>query len=426
MAAHAKFSPSSLHRRLACVGSLAMESGLPDSSSEHADQGTAAHFLAATCLLSGKDTKDYLGETIYLTQRGEDFVEMRGDKVRASFGVDEDMVRYVQIYVDSIRKYAEGADLYVETALPIDHITGEENAVGTGDAIAFSAESDEIQIHDLKYGFAKVSAAQNPQLMCYALGALRVFDGFADFRKARLVIHQPRVSEIPDEWEIDIEHLKAFGEEVNGHAARAFHLLETKADWIDEPGAILNPSKGGEDDHCRYCKAHAACPARIAMVEAEVGRALDEMGGDVALDTSTDVLSKAMLAIPYIEAWCNAVRSEVERKLLSGEEVADFKLVEGRRGARAWESPSAVEEAMKGMRIKPDDMYDKRLISPAAAEKKVKSGAIKPAQWSKLQGMITQADGKPSVAHVSDKRPALEVKPVVEGFDEIEEGCELI
>ena len=84
MAAHAKFSPSSLHRRLACIGSMAMEEGYPDSASEYAQEGTAAHFLAASCLKSDKNAADYVGETIYLLPRGEDFVLQPGDEVRRS------------------------------------------------------------------------------------------------------------------------------------------------------------------------------------------------------------------------------------------------------------------------------------------------------------------------------------------------------
>lgn len=421
MAGHAKFSPSSLHRRLACIGSMAMEEGYPDSASEYAQEGTAAHFLAATCLTSEKNAVDYIGETIYLLPRGEDFVLQPGDEVEAQFEVTEEMAGYVQTYVDNIRQYALDSDLYVEMSLPIGHITTEDEAYGTGDAIIFSAGSDEIQVHDLKYGFRRVSAEANPQLMCYALGALKLFEGFSEFKRARLVIHQPRVCDEPDEWVVEIDELLKFAEEVTSKAKAAFYYVKTG----DDPSGVLTPSAPGDDDYCRYCKALAKCPARIAMVEAEVGKTLDEMQGDVPpIDDS--VLTKAMLAIPYIEAWCTAVRAEVERKLLAGEQVDQYKLVEGRRGGRAWGSPEEVEARMKAMRIKADDMYDKKLISPASAEKKVKSGAIKAKQWAELQTMVTQADGKPSVAHISDKRPALEVKPVLDGFEEIEEGSEFI
>lgn len=59
---------------------------------------------------------------------------------------------------------------------------------------------------------------------------------------------------------------------------------------------------------------------------------------------------------------------------------------------------------MKSMRLKQDEMYERKLISPTAAEKVLKQN---PAKWDKLQKLITRNPGKPSVAPAADKRPAL-------------------
>ncbi len=57
----------------------------------------------------------------------------------------------------------------------------------------------------------------------------------------------------------------------------------------------------------------------------------------------------------------------------------------------------------------------------ARSEKLAKAGAIGPRQWPKLQGLITQPDGKPSVAPESDKRPALVIAATADDFaDETE------
>jgi len=63
-------------------------------------------------------------------------------------------------------------------------------------------------------------------------------------------------------------------------------------------------------------------------------------------------------------------------------------------------------------------MYDFSLISPTSAEKLLKA---KPKRWSKAQELITQADGKPSVAPESDKRPALVITPAADDFNNLEE-----
>ena len=57
-------------------------------------------------------------------------------------------------------------------------------------------------------------------------------------------------------------------------------------------------------------------------------------------------------------------------------------------------------------------------------EKLAKAEVIGPRQWPKLQALITRADGKPSVAPESDKRPAICVKPVADDFDVVEESVE--
>jgi len=59
------------------------------------------------------------------------------------------------------------------------------------------------------------------------------------------------------------------------------------------------------------------------------------------------------------------------------------------------------------MRLKVEEMYDLTLISPTTAEKLTKAGTLGPKQWTKVQTLITQSEGKPSVAPESDKRPAL-------------------
>ena len=64
-------------------------------------------------------------------------------------------------------------------------------------------------------------------------------------------------------------------------------------------------------------------------------------------------------------------------------------------------------------------MYDLSLISPTTAEKLAKAEVIGPRQWKKAEALITRAPGKPSVAPVSDKRDAIDVKPVADEFDSV-------
>jgi hypothetical protein len=144
-----------------------------------------------------------------------------------------------------------------------------------------------------------------------------------------------------------------------------------------------------------------------------------------ALEAATERLTTAederlatlMDAADMIEGFAKAVRAEVERRLLAGKFTdARYKLVEGRQGARSWTSEEEAEAALKAMRLKVDQMYDFKLISPTTAEKVLKEA--NPRKWNKLQPLIGRSDGKPSVAPASDKRPALSMA-IAEQFEEL-------
>ena len=50
-----------------------------------------------------------------------------------------------------------------------------------------------LSVIDMKYGLGiLVDAYQNPQMMCYALGALELFDGIYDIQEVKMTIFQPR------------------------------------------------------------------------------------------------------------------------------------------------------------------------------------------------------------------------------------------
>jgi len=187
---------------------------------------------------------------------------------------------------------------------------------------------------------------------------------------------------------------------------------------IDWQQAYLNPG----EKQCKFCKAKATCPALRAEVGGIVHEAasLDDFADLVPLKpdstTGDNYLSIAMSMVGLVEDWCKGIRAEVERRLLAGQEVKDFKLVEGKRGNRKWADPVAVENVMKSFRLRQDEMYDLSLISPTKAEKLLKSN---PKRWAKVQEHITQSTGKPSVAPVADPRPALDVQSVADDFRDL-------
>lgn len=390
-----------------CPGSLALEAAFPNDSSEFAAEGTAAHTLAALALDQGNDAAAYLGRVIEADGR--------------DFTVDEEMASHVQTYIDAVRAAAQGGELLIEQRVEFSDHIGVPESFGTSDAVILLER--EIQVHDLKFGRGvRVEAEENEQLMLYALGALNEFGMLGDFESVRMVIHQPRLDHV-SEWACSVVDLLNFAQKAAMQASWAIACIEQGVDEAED----LAPG----DKQCRFCKAKATCPALTAQVLDTVADDFVDQTRDIGqqLGTCTDRvtnsdgahLARMMPHLDLIESWCKAVRAEVERRLLAGEPVAGYKLVEGRRGARQWANQEEAEQALKTMRLKLEQMYDLKLISPTTAEKLHKAGDIGPRQWPRLQQLITQADGKPSVAPESDKRPAIVITATADEFDAVED-----
>ena len=422
---HATLSPSSADRWMTCPGSVPLSEGIVDTSSEYAAEGSAAHEIAALCLTSGSDAAAYVGRIVEIDTR--------------EIEITDDMAEHIQVYVDHVRSrvadwQALGATvtLEVEQRVPIGHLTGEEGAEGTADAVIIAELPDvrtAIEVIDLKFGRGvEVEATDNRQLRLYALGAIEKFGMVWTFTEARVAISQPRLSSKPAEWEVSIEDLQAFGQEVKRASAQVAEARICFAKESPEFDLFLQPSEKG----CKWCKVKGTCKAlaqHVATAVLDDFEDLTQAGVEQAIKDvparSDDNLASAMECVALIEDWCKAVRADVERRLLAGGQVPGFKLVEGRAGARKWADEAQAEAVLKSMRLKQEAMYDFKLISPTQAEKLAKAETIGPRQWPKVEALITRSAPKPSVAPASDKRPALTIKPVHEEFENLEEAGDL-
>lgn len=181
---HHKYSASGSEGWMTCAGKLVMEEGIKEEYSPYADEGSAAHFLAATCLLQNKKVKDFLGrEIICWTKEGERDGQCFSDEVlpenateRSRWQVTRDMVEHIQFYCDTVRKMAVGGTLLVEQRVVFGDAIGLPGAFGTSDVIIVSSDGSKLTICDLKYGHNEVSAIENTQMQLYALGALAGLD----------------------------------------------------------------------------------------------------------------------------------------------------------------------------------------------------------------------------------------------------------
>jgi len=425
--AHSYWSASKFESIMLCPGKIVLEDGAPDNTSGYAAEGTAAHQVLTWALQEDRPASAYIGRQITLDRAGKLCEPV--DAVY-TYEVDPEMAEHVQVCVDYVNDLRgdDGvvfADIRVNYSSYLD--VAEDTAWGTADVIV--ARGNELIVVDFKYGRGvEVDAEKNPQMSLYGLGALQAYQGLvADFERVRMAIVQPRVKRAPSEWDCSVEELEAWGRSTARSAVASCMLAaQTRVDkaWQE---TFLRPG----EKQCKFCKAKDTCPAlraEVASTVAPVGATPASPDEFAELEVATSEalkhadetwLSVALGKVDLIEDWCKAVRAEAERRLLAGEPVPGWKLVQGKKGARQWQDAKVAEETLKAMRVKAEDMYELKLISPTTAEKLHKAGTIGPRQWSRLQDLIVQNEGKPHVAPESDSRPALVVTPVVEEFTDL-------
>lgn len=423
---HTLLSASRLPRVARCVGSVALEEQFPNSENRYSAEGTAGHEVAAVCIANGSDAHDYVGHTYKV---GSYEIE-----------IEETFAEELQIYIDYIRKAVDaGAILYkLEQRVDFSQDIGVEGQSGSADAILIWVDQRLLEVPDLKCGYTPVEAEGNEQGRAYALGALREIEAFFDIERVKVTIAQIR-----DQFrheELTVEELRAWAhDEMSPIAQKAKWIYdqhqtgELTVEAIDLNGFLVPGEK-----QCQFCRAaeRAACPAldREALTDVSQAQSLTEFEDftkepsmakalsarlPLIADLPDDELAKRFTIAPLVETWLSGIRAETERRMLEGKKIPDpaggeLKLIRGRKGNRKWKDAEEAEQVMKAARLKVDEMYTKKVISPTVAEKVLKD---KPKVWAKLSDRIEQSEGKLSVARASAKGEAVSLVPQFTDFE---------
>jgi len=388
MANHSIFSPSSASRWLKCPGSIRLSEGIEDETSEYAALGTALHAVASEAFELGTfDASFFIG------------LEVEG------FVVTEEHLPWVQPYLDRLKAaHVAGWSVSVEQRVDLSDYTGEEGGGGTADALVWNSRTRTLGVDDLKTGRGLVYAT-TPQLKLYALGAWKQYP---DAEWFTLGIHQDRVGHF-DSLSITADELRAFGEEVRAAAAAA-----------KEPDAPLVPG----ESQCQWCRAKGTCPALSGQVLATVAPAdvteFKDLTAPIAPALLTDAeIAHALPLLDMIRAWCTDVLAEATRRQEAGGVIPGYKLVGGKKGARAWvdgSAPDVEEMLLQQFALPQKDVFTKTLISPTQASK-----LLGPTQYKRLEAYITQSTGKPACVPTTDKRPAINPVATLDEFSAITE-----
>ena len=361
--AHAILSASSSHRWLNCPPSARLCETYEDKGSDYAAEGTDAHSLCGYKLRTalGMEATD---PTEYLTWYSEEMLDCANG-----------YAAYILELVEAAKETC--ADPVVLIEQRVDFSRWVEQGFGTSDAITISDGT--LRVIDYKHGLGVlVEADNNPQMMCYALGALELFDAIYDIDTVAMTVYQPRRQNVST-FEMSKDDLYRWAEEVL------------------KPTAELAFAGNGNflcGEWCGFCKAKHECRARaeanllLAQYDFKLPPLLEDSEIEVILSRADQLVS-----------WVNDIKEYALQQAISGKDWTGFKLVEGRSNRR-YTDEAAVTQAVTNAGFDP---YERKLLSITAMQKLLGKSRFE----ELLSAYIEKPQGKPTLVPESDKRPVM-------------------
>ncbi len=365
-ATHALLSPSSSSIWLHCTPAALFQTKFENQTTEYAEEGTEAHSLAEYKLKTalGMETTDpRTTEMHYLSQEMEDCTD--------------DYVSYILETLSKLRETCPDPAVLVEQKLDFSRYV--PGGFGYGDCIIVS--DGRMYVIDLKYGKGvEVDAEWNSQFLIYAIGSLELLGSIYDITDVTVVAFQPRKDNISS-FDITVEELNRWRDEVLVPKAK----LASKGEGDFLPG-----------DHCRFCRARFVCKTR-ADRNMELAKYDFKAPQELTLDEISEILGR----IKEFSVWTKDIEEYALSQAESGVEIPGWKVVEGksRRKYRDGfdEKIASVVEALG------KDPWEKSLKGITAMEKMLGKKTFA----DSLSSYVEKPAGSPTLAPLSDKRPAL-------------------
>lgn len=374
MGAHARNSPSALHRTLNCPPSLVLGEQFQDEESQYAAEGSAGHALAEHLIKKHLKQRTKRPVSDYYS---DDLME-----------AVEDYVAFVIERIEETKRECQSPLFSVEQRVDISEYS--PDCFGTADMVIVT---DKVaHIIDLKLGRGvEVSAEENPQLMAYGLGVLEMAEMLYDIETVRLTIFQPRISNYST-WDISPDALKAWGEEVL------------------KPRSAMALAGAGEfqaGSWCRFCKARNQCRAR-----AEEFLRLAKMEFRQPALLSDDEIAEVLKISDELAKWAADIYTFAQdQAIIHGKQWKGYKLVEGRSN-RKYSSDDEVAEAAKAAGY--TDIYKQSLIGVTEMER-----LMGKKEFARILGkLVYKPQGKVTLVSDTDKREAINTSTAAADFQE--------
>lgn len=377
--AHAVLSASSSKQWLNCPPSAHLREQFPEAPSDAAQEGTLAHQfcelkLRRLFLEPGMPDKDYKAEI---------------GKLKKADHFSNEMERYTDEYADYVKEVAYGYPsapyIAVEKKVDYGHVAPE--GFGTADCILL--HGTELHVVDFKYGKGiTVSAEGNSQMALYALGAIRAYGLIYPVEEVYFHIVQPRVRNF-SRWETSVKELNAWTEAVVRPAARKAY----------EGGGEFRQGKWCDDCFCCVagtCRARAEenVPVLQSQTDPKTGRMRSE-----ALLTNEEI-GELLPLLQKAEPWIKKVKKTALSKLMAGEAIPGWKLVEGRSNRELTDVKAAYAALVKAG-YKKAMLYEQTPLPLTQAEKLI----TKEDYDSILAKFVVKPKGAPTLAPEDDERP---------------------
>ena len=356
---HALLSPSKAHITIPCPASLKLSEGIDDKPGVAAKEGTEAHALCEYLLRKafGEDVKDPVPTMQYYTPEMMDhcmsYVNHVTGVMREALLEDPEAILAIEEMVD----FSKWTDV---------------ESFGTADCLIITNRT--IHVIDFKYGYNLVEAKENPQMMCYALGALQKYGFFYDAEFIDMTIFQPRKFNVSN-WVTTKEELLKWA-------------TETLQPAVEE--AVSGKAKPHAGEHCRYCPARHLCEER-----ATYHLALEEkMETPVAMLTDEDIESVLNRA-DDLRRWVADVEEYALNLAVTGGKKWKGFTVGQSTTRRKYSDENEVAKAVQDAGFDP---YEKRLIGIPQMKKLLGKELYEEI----LAPYIVKPEGKPKLIKVKE------------------------
>ncbi len=360
---HAILSASSSDRWLHCPPSARLCESYDDKGSNYAAEGTDAHALCEFRLRQalGMEATDPTENLIWFNEEMNDCAT--------------GYAAYVLEQVETAKQTCTDPVVLIEQR--VDFSRWVESGFGTADCIIIADGT--LQIIDYKHGLGVlVSAEENPQMQCYALGALELFDGIYDINSVRMTIYQPRRDNVST-YEISKDELYRWADEV----------LKPTADL-----AFAGDGNFLCGEWCGFCKAKHECRAR-ADANMELARYDFKLPPLLTDEEVEEILVRA----DDLVTWVADIKEYALQQAISGKKWNGWKLVEGRSNRR-YTNETTVAGVVTDAGFDP---YEHKVLGVTAMQKLLGKSRFD----ELLATYIEKPQGKPTLVPESDKRPAM-------------------